>query len=44
MLKVRVMPGDDGEPDEEDGYLVYRCLACGRGFDETEAGEFNSPG
>lgn len=39
ILRARVMPGDDGEPDEEGSCLVYRCLACGRGFDEIEAGE-----
>ena len=38
MLRVCVMPIDAGEPDEEEGCLVYRCLSCGRGFDEIEAG------
>jgi len=37
ILRARVMPGDDGELDEEEGCLVYRCLSCGRGFDEIEA-------
>ncbi len=43
LLRVRIMPEDDGEPDEARGYLVYRCLACGRGFDEIEA-EGPAPG
>jgi len=39
MLRARTMPVDVGEPDEEEGCLVYRCLSCGRSFDEIEAQE-----
>jgi len=39
MLRVCAMPIDAGEPDEEGSCLVYRCLLCGRAFDEIEAQE-----
>ena len=43
MLRVRTVPAVGGGPGIERSYLVYRCLACGRGFDETEAGEAPEP-
>jgi DNA-directed RNA polymerase subunit RPC12/RpoP len=36
VLRVRTVPAVGGGPGIERSYLVYRCLACGRGFDETE--------
>jgi hypothetical protein len=46
MLRVRTVPVVGGGPGEDRTFLVFRCLACGRGFDETEieAGKLNSPG
>ena len=45
MLRVRTVPAVGGGPGIERSYLVYRCLACGRAFDETEkeAGEGPEP-
>jgi transposase-like protein len=40
MLRVRTVPVVGG-PGEDRAFLVFRCLGCGRAFDETEteAGE-----
>ena len=45
VLRLRIVPVVGGGPGEERSYLVYRCLACGRAFDETEkeAGEGPEP-
>lgn len=41
MLRVRTVPVVGGGPGEDRAFLVFSCLGCGRGFDETEieAGE-----
>ena len=39
MLRVRTVPVVGEGPWEDRAFLVFRCLACGRGFDEVEAGE-----
>lgn len=39
MLRVRVVPVVDGGPYEDRAFLVFKCLTCGRAFDEIEAGE-----
>lgn len=44
MLRVRVVPVAGGGPSEDRAFLVFRCLGCGRGFDEIEAEESYSPG
>jgi hypothetical protein len=36
MLRDRTVPMVGDGPYEDRAFLVFRCLACGRGFDETE--------
>jgi DNA-directed RNA polymerase subunit RPC12/RpoP len=43
MLRVRVVPVVGGGPWEDRAFLVFRCLTCGRGFDETEIEAGYSP-
>lgn len=45
VLRVRTVPGVGGGPYEDRAFLVFRCLTCGRAFDETEieAGEGPEP-
>jgi len=37
------MPVVGGGVGEDKNFLVFRCLACGRGFDEIEAQEGLEP-
>jgi len=41
MFRIRVIPVVTDGPGEERKFPVYRCLHCGRSFDEIEAGEHN---
>jgi hypothetical protein len=42
IYTVRIVARPEGGPGKEKKCAVYRCLACGRSFDEIEAEE--SPG
>ena len=44
IIRARIVPGPDGGPGIEGAYPIYRCLACGRSFDEIEAGEGQESG
>jgi hypothetical protein len=39
VLRLRIVPVVGGGPGEDRAFLVFKCLACGRGFDEIEAQE-----
>jgi len=40
---VRIVERPEGSPGRERKCQVYRCLSCGRSFDELEAGEGPEP-
>jgi hypothetical protein len=38
-ITIRIVPWPEGGPGREKKCQVYRCLDCGREFDEVEAEE-----
>jgi len=44
IFTVRLVERPEGGPLIERKCPLYRCMKCGRSFDEIEADEFNLPG
>jgi DNA-directed RNA polymerase subunit RPC12/RpoP len=44
MARIRIIPGAPREPGRARSFIVYRCLYCGRTFDEGKLEGMERPG